>query len=455
MITSLFDLDRKVREAAGRLAAARRALVARTSWEELPSNPLAPLRELLSKATLRDLGEVPDTLLAPALGAHLARLTLARVLWDDEVRVARAWSEATVQVEGVKLPRLPKGLSPGADALVVSPRTLLAAVMVDADDARRGRVGEALARGARERLRDPVRSQAERRVAASIQLGVSLDAIDLPAPLAAIEGAALELVGATQAFAERFAPWDQGLARAAAHDAVKGWPAHLQPRWILSVFAGTELARGAPVEGIRLPFALGGMSFARGLAIFGEAFGASAGPSSVPFALAHPVGDLRAARIGALFGSLASEPAFARRVLELGPGAARDHARTFARSSTAHVRLAAAAVRTRSALLPPRDDLDDRFCEETARAWGEPLPPAFAGVLPRITAATPVRFAASLVAALDRARMIEMFDEDWFRNPRSIEALRAIASDPQEAVTEELLRKGAVELGRTLAEHAG
>lgn len=454
MITSLFDLDRRVREASGRLAGARRALGSRVSWEEAPANPLGPLRELLSKAMLRDLGEVPDTLLAPALGVHLARLTLARVLWDDEVRVARAWSEVSVQVEGVKLPRLPKGISPGADALVVAPRTLLAAVMVDADDARRGRVAEALARGARERLRDPVRLQAERRVGAAIQLGVPLDALDLPAPAAAIEGAALELLEATQAFAERFAPWDRGLARAMAHDAVDGWPAHLQPRWILSIFAGTELARGAPVEGIRLPIALGGTSFARALAIFGEAFGVSAGPSSLPFALAHPVGDLRAARIGALFGSLASEPVFARRVLGLGPGPARDHARKFARANTAHVRLAAAAARTRGALLPPRDDLDDRFCEETARAWGEPLPPALAGVLPRITAATPVRFAASLVAALDRARLIDLFDEDWFRNPRSIEALRAIASDPQDAITEELLRKGAAELGRTLAQYA-
>ena len=179
---------------------------------------------------------------------------------------------------------------------------------------------------------------------------------------------------------------------------------------------------------------LGATSFARGLAAFGEAFGELAASSTPPFVLTRPMVDLRPLRIGALLGGLAGEAVFARRVLGLGPGPARDHARTFARAAVAGGRLGAAAVRTRRSLLPPRDDLDDRFCDETARAWGEPLPAELAGVLPRITEATPARFAAGLLAALDRSRMIERFDEDWYRNPRAAEALRALAAEPEAPV---------------------
>ena len=111
MITSLFDLDRSVREASLRLARARRALAARTSWDDEPANPLLRFRELLGKDSYEEIAGVPDRLLAPALRAHVAKLTLARVLWDDEVRIARGWSEASVELEDrVVLPRLPAGV---------------------------------------------------------------------------------------------------------------------------------------------------------------------------------------------------------------------------------------------------------------------------------------------------------------------------------------------------------
>lgn len=450
MITSLFDLDRTAREASARLARARRALGAWSDPEEPPDNPLAPFRSVLGKEMVREIEGAPDALLGPALRLHLARLVLARVLWDDEVRVARAWSEASVDLdEGTRLPPLPKEIAAAGGQ--VSPKVLLAAVLIDPDDARRRGSAEALRRAARERLRDPVRRHAERRAAAAHQLGVPLDAIELPAPAPAIDAAAARLVEETAAFAERFAPWDRGLAAAMARSAASGWPARLSPRWVLSVLAGTELGRGGSIEGARLPAVLGATSFARGLAAFGEAFGEAAGPRAAPFALARPPVDLRPMRLGALFGLLAGEEVFARRTLDLGRGAARDHARSFARAFGAQARLAAAAVRTRASLLPPRDDLDDRFCEETARAWGEPLPPELAGVLPRIGEEAPARFAAALLAALDRARLIERFDEDWYRNPRSAEALRALAAEPPPDVTGELLLEGAAALGRALA----
>ena len=51
MITSLFDLDRMVRDGGARLARARRALAAHEEWQEPPPNPLATLRSVLDRAT--------------------------------------------------------------------------------------------------------------------------------------------------------------------------------------------------------------------------------------------------------------------------------------------------------------------------------------------------------------------------------------------------------------------
>ena len=302
--------------------------------------------------------------------------------------------------------------------------------------------------------RDPLRFHADRRARAAAQLGASLDAIDLPAPASAVSGAALDLIAGTSGVADRFAPWDRGVARTLARGAVAGWPAHLGPRWVLSIFDGTDLLRGIQLEEVRLPLALGGASFARALAAFGEAFGDAAAPSGAPTAIVRPALDLRPLRIGALLAGLVGERTFARRALELGPGAATDHARTFARATIASLRLRAAAERTRVSLFPPRDDLDDRFREETARAWGEPLPAELAGVLPRVTHDSSARFVATLLAALDRKRLIESLDEDWYRNPRCSEVLRALAAEPEPELTEPTLRAAAVELACTLSETA-
>ncbi|MEZ4315538.1 MAG: hypothetical protein R3F14_46580, partial [Polyangiaceae bacterium] len=269
-----------------------------------------------------------------------------------------------------------------------------------------------------------------------------------------LDAAAADLLSATAPLRVRFGPWDAGLGASMAREATAGWPAHLSPRWILSVFAGTELSRAESLPPVRLPVVLGATSFARALAVFGEAFAESAASTAAPFAMMRAPIDLRPMRVAALTASLAADPVVARRVLDLGPSAARDHARLFARAAAANVRLAAAASRARRSFFPLADDLDDRFCEETASAWGEPLPPELAGLVPRIDETTPARFAALLLAANDRAQMIERFDEDWYRNPRSAEALRALATEPLAPIPEAALRRGAADLARQLLDLA-
>ncbi|MEZ4294290.1 MAG: hypothetical protein R3B70_04890 [Polyangiaceae bacterium] len=181
MITSLFDLDRTVREATRRLARARASLSERLPPGEPVPSPLAPFRSVLSKATYDELADLPDPLLAPALRSHLARLILARVLWDDEVRLARAWTDPSVTLgDHTPLPPLPRAVSRTADGTSFPPKLLLQALLVDPNPDRRARIAEAFTRAARDHLRDPARRHADRRAAASHQLGVPLDALDLP-----------------------------------------------------------------------------------------------------------------------------------------------------------------------------------------------------------------------------------------------------------------------------------
>ncbi|MBK8253882.1 MAG: hypothetical protein IPK82_14620 [Polyangiaceae bacterium] len=382
MITSLFDLDRVVQEASVRLANARRTLAVASFSPEAdpPDNPLARFRSTLLKATLDELKAVPDPLLGPALAPHLGRLILDRVLWDHEAAMARSWATPCVHIpDGLTLPALPKEVLADRRASIITPRQALCVLLVDPEDVRRRQIAEAFARAARGHLRDPALVYAERRGRAAAQLGLALDSIDLPAPASAVDAAAVDFLAATAPIAERFAPWDKALFSSMAHGAVGGWPAHLSPRWVMEVFAGTDLGRPGAIVYARLPSALGGMSFARALGAFGEAFGEANLPRSAPFAIARPVVDLRALRIGMVFALLVGEQVFARRTLALGQGPAREHARTFARAWGAHGRGFAAAARTHPALFPPRDNLEDRFCEFTTQAWGEPLPGALAG----------------------------------------------------------------------------
>ena len=50
--------------------------------------------------------------------------------------------------------------------------------------------------------------------------------------------------------------------------------------------------------------------------------------------------------------------------------------------------------------------------------------------------------------------MAKILDEDWYRNPRCSEVLRALAAEPEPELTEPTLRAAAVELACTLSETA-
>src|SRR5262249_32034565 len=156
-------------------------------------------------------------------------------------------------------------------------------------------------------------------------------------------------------------------------------------RWLEEVVRGTGLTEGLSLALGPLPLPLGAASFARALASFGRAFAAADVPPSAPYCMARRPFDLRVARRAALFGGLAADPAFGARALDLSRDRARDQARRVARSLLSSVRLDAARVLLRGALLAAARERADRFEEATARALGAPIPASLAGALPLLS----------------------------------------------------------------------
>src|SRR5262245_13078090 len=85
-MTSPEELDRTIAAAARALRAARRALRAST---DLVANPLAVARGVSTRTVYLELAERRDPI-ARAARAWVRELTLSRVLWADELRLAEA-----------------------------------------------------------------------------------------------------------------------------------------------------------------------------------------------------------------------------------------------------------------------------------------------------------------------------------------------------------------------------
>jgi hypothetical protein len=403
-------LDREAARAAADLAAAR-ALLAEGDLAADPG-PLAAHRRVSSRATYAELAEAQGPLAAP-LRAWVAALTLERVLWADVVRFEAAWRAPTIEVAA---PRVPP--------FTASPRDLLARALAARDEGLRGAFAGALAGGAGA-VADAARIAAERRAEAARLLGADLDAIEIPIdPPASLIPIAERLLAETDAMLERRRSLSHALGEGVAREQGEGWPARLSRRWTLDLFRGTGLADGLRLDPGRLPQPIGALSFARALAAFGAALSDAARPAGAPFVLARAPFDLRRARRRALFGALAADPVFGVRALGLGRSRAIDQARGVARALLASLRLDAARVLLRGALLLPARALASRFEEQTAAALGAPFPPGLAGVVPRLGPEGPSLFAGAILAAADRRALCERFDEDWFRSPHAARAIR-------------------------------
>lgn len=408
----LLRLDREVRAAAAALDRAYRALA--SGDLEAGVDPLDRSRHLSSKASFVELSELPPDPLIEALRGWIGHLTLERVGFRDRVAVATAFHERRHRSRVFERE--------------VSARELFDALLAEKESrARRLEIGEELSMGARA-ASDAARLGAERRIEAARLLGAPVPTPCWTVDAGLVQAAAREIVAETRAAigasGREGEGWPEALAATLGRDATEGWPAALKPRWVFDAFRGSVLVAGLAVDLGGLPTPLGATSFARALGRFGRAVAEADLPQGMPFSIARAADDPLAARREALFASLTSEPAFCRRVLGLGRAAAREQSRRVALALTHSLRLEALRPLLADALGDAPARREARADDETNAALGAPLPAGLLGVVPRLWRAADRRFVALLLAASDRVRLRETFDEDWFANPRALEALR-------------------------------
>jgi hypothetical protein len=208
--------------------------------------------------------------------------------------------------------------------------------------------------------------------------------------------------------------------------------------------------KGGSIDLPVLPAPLGASSFLRALEAFGRALRAGGDARPLPFAIARDPYFTDEYRVGIVFGALGLKRAFYTRQLGTSARVAELQVRMVARSLLVEARLRAARTILTDESRAPSKDL---FEEMTHRVFGAPMPPSLRGAWPSSHDDEPARIIA-LATALPLARdLVDRFDDDWFRNPRAFDALRARASLPARDEDSKLDVEGAaVALARTFEE---
>jgi hypothetical protein len=413
----LRELDRSVLEASRAFLAWRRQ--ARTADRELIRlDPFPGRRAISSRATFLKLSSLPPEWpdREPLL-RWVAALTLDRVTFEDIADL-----EISRRVERHPVRDL------GAETWNV--RDLCLESVLHPEPDRRAAAARGLLDGC-----DDVSSNAlfwvARRHEAARQLGLpGLRWLEVPlASDLQVPTAVASVLEATREVAEESVggagQWQDALHQGAAIEAVEGWPAQLNGRWLYELLRHTGLMEGVQVQLDALPQARTGASFARAMDRFGTAvYRAHARRITGAFALAVQPFDPRPARYGALFASLLASPLFLRKHLGLGQIAARTQARALTRSLVLAIRNLAvqAAVAASDEVRLARE----QHMELATRALCVQVPTELAGVLPRCRPTACSRLVGALAAAVLADQLTEQHDEDWFDNPRAHQQLREL-----------------------------
>lgn len=300
-------------------------------------------------------------------------------------------------------------------------------------------------------LADAVVLAAERAQEIARRAGFShLDDVYSPLPVADRDVLAEALTSASHGLAQDVLgagePLVRVLERASAFGLAAPFPRHLGPAWLMTLFpretglfdtAGLEL--GGP-----LPAALAPSSCMRLLARLGARFADASSTNEVLAPFASTPTETRRRTIGALFAGLLTSRVFLRKAMGFSAQEAARGERAFGLVTFAHLRLAAAKVLAREALLSgqgarAREAASDRV----AQALYTEVPRGLALVLPRPRLTDPGSFVGPLLAASLTHRMEQSFDVDWFRNPRAFEHLRDLLARAEEpSVATDEVREG-------------
>jgi hypothetical protein len=137
-----------------------------------------------------------------------------------------------------------------------------------------------------------------------------------------------------------------------------------------------------------------------------------------------------------LFSALPLNPRFARLHLDVSPQVLPDMQRRLAQIWLLDLATLAFRVRLRGPALAGENEFREAFAELASADLMLSLPEAAAGALFTLGIEDETALVGRLLAVSRTEALIEAHDEDWFRNPRAIEQLRAEASLPPSTTVE-------------------
>jgi hypothetical protein len=218
--------------------------------------------------------------------------------------------------------------------------------------------------------------------------------------------------------------------RAIGADVPGGWPARLSPNRLLDYFRDGDLLRSLSLETAPLPAAFGAASVCRALGQMGAAWYEALAPTDQPFVIAFDPYGLGRHTAAALFAMLPLNARFAQRHLDISAHGLADAQRRLAQLLLIDLALSAFRLRLRGAALTSERTFRETFSELAFRDLSVSLPPSAAGALFPLGIEDEQVLLGKLLAVARAEMLVEAHDEDWFRNPRAIEQLRAEARLP-------------------------
>jgi hypothetical protein len=274
---------------------------------------------------------------------------------------------------------------------------------------------------------------------------VSLD--EVTAPSAALEELAESLLRQTDdLYAQLVPPTIEGFLDVAHASSIhQGFPVKITPRTLRTLLGSDDWFHGLALRVSRLPGPISPASFRRALARVGAALVDAAAPCGQPFVVAKDPGGLLRRKMGALLAGLFENDAFGLHQLNLSRAHARAHARAFALSGMLHARTTALSVLLRAKACQSRSDCEHAYEALCHRTFGFALPKELAGLFPRLFLDAGQRLLGPCLASVWNEALIGEFDEDWFRNPRGLEIIRATLSQSPEVFVETESAKSAVD----------
>jgi hypothetical protein len=238
--------------------------------------------------------------------------------------------------------------------------------------------------------------------------------------------------------------------RAVGSDVPGQWPARLTPQRLLDYFRDGDLLRSLSLEAAPLPASLGAASFCRALGRLGAAWYEALAPEDQPFVVAHDPYGLGRHQAAALFSLLPLNARFASRHLDISASARADVERRLGQIWLLDLAVAAFRVRLRQPALTSERSFREAFSELAHDDLGLVRPETAAGALFPLGVEDEQALLGRLLATARAEALVEAHDEDWFRNPRAIDQLRAEARLPpsSQADPEQVARALALTTGR-------